>query len=127
VRLEDAAFRSIGNAGSEGESADWWMFFGIQNLRSVDSRRAGFVVGSGREDYLCDAAVNGLILNRKCGWFFGSGTERSIVNTAWQDEAWACRSCWLLVGGIFAVDGCGYGAGSADCSGFACGSDECSQ
>ena len=43
VRIGGAAFRSIGNAGCEGEPADLALIFGIQNPRCAGSRCAGFM------------------------------------------------------------------------------------
>jgi hypothetical protein len=43
VRFRGAAFRSIGNAGCDGEPADLAAIFSIQNPRSAGSRCAGFI------------------------------------------------------------------------------------
>ena len=45
VRIEDAAFRSIGNAGCGWEPADLALVFGIQNSSDAGLRCAGFIAG----------------------------------------------------------------------------------
>ena len=84
---EDAAFRSIGNAGCEVEPADSAMVFGIQK---AEERRFALCWGrhnAGREDYLRDAAVKWPYLKQEMWWLFGSGTERSGISTGRQGEA----------------------------------------
>ena len=107
-----------------GSQRTWRWFSASKNPRSAGSCVLGSLqVWIGL--FLHDAAVTGLIFKRKCGWFFGSGTERSSISAEQQSQAWACRKRRRLLG-AFAGDCNGDGPGSAESSDpKRAGADEC--